>query len=566
MLRAGELLGEDNRLAVDDLRLGDAAGDPERRLQRLDDADAVGVLFRRDASFMPDHQAIDDDLDGVLAVLRQIEPGRFVDVEHVAVDAHADEPLPPDLLQDALVLPFAIADDRGQDHQPRAVRQRQDLLRHLLHGLGDDGPAALRAVGMTDAGEKEAQVIVDFGDGADRRAGVAAGPLLVDRDGRGEPVDVVDVRLLHLPEELAGVGGETFDVATLPFGENGVEGQRALARPGKPGEDDELVTRDVDVDVLEIVLPGAANANPVVLSHGGGFLARALGYSGEPSEQTIVMCQFSTWQTHWSGVSVQNGVNHFAVLRGSASLPQPGVIDGPAAPNLIAGFAQWYIMSRKFSKQIVSSMSPSPLVLASGSPRRRALLADLGLPFDVVVSDTSEAVDPSLDPMEQAMSLAQRKAEGVASTLARGLVLGADTIVVLDGEMFGKPEDDAAAARMLRRLSGREHQVITGVTLVDAATGWHRQSAVASTVRFRPLPEDEIAAYVATGEPRDKAGAYAIQGIGCGLIEGFDGCYANIIGLPLCEVAARLAQAGVELAPAARRCRLPNGAPCPRRV
>ena len=89
---------------------------------------------------------------------------------------------------------------------------------------------------------------------------------------------------------------------------------------------------------------------------------------------------------------------------------------------------------------------------------------------------------------------------------------------------------------MLRRLSGREHQVITGIALVDAATGWRRQSAVASMVLFRTLRDDEIAAYVATGEPRDKAGAYAIQGIGGGLIEGFAGCYTNIVGLPLCEV------------------------------
>jgi hypothetical protein len=154
-----------------------------------------------------------------------------------------------------------------KDHQAGAIRQRQDLAGHLLDRLGDDRAAALGAVGTADAGEEEAQVVVDLGDGADRRAGVATGALLVDRDGRREPLDVVDIGLLHLAEELAGVGGEALDVAALPFGEDGVEGEGALAGAGEPGQHDQLVAGDVDVDVLEVVLAGAADADRVVLGH-----------------------------------------------------------------------------------------------------------------------------------------------------------------------------------------------------------------------------------------------------------------------------------------------------------
>jgi septum formation protein len=196
----------------------------------------------------------------------------------------------------------------------------------------------------------------------------------------------------------------------------------------------------------------------------------------------------------------------------------------------------------------VSDFAARSLILASGSPRRRALLATLGLPFSVVVSDVAEDLDPALTPAEQAVTLAERKARAVAAGIPRGLVLGADTIVVLDGEILGKPGDNADARRMLRRLSGRPHEVITGVALVDAATGASRSAAVTSTVHMRPLTDEAIVAYVATGEPRDKAGAYAIQGRGAALIDRHEGSFTNVVGLPLDEVAALLRDAGLSAA------------------
>jgi septum formation protein len=145
-------------------------------------------------------------------------------------------------------------------------------------------------------------------------------------------------------------------------------------------------------------------------------------------------------------------------------------------------------------------------------------------------------------------------------------VLGADTIVTIDGDLLGKPADDAEADRMLRRLSGREHSVVTGVALVDAETGSRQTSAVTSLVRFWALSDEEIAAYVASGEPRHKAGAYAIQGLGADLIAGLSGCYTNVVGLPLCEVARLLTHIGVTVPASWRGCRLPNGERCPREI
>lgn len=203
------------------------------------------------------------------------------------------------------------------------------------------------------------------------------------------------------------------------------------------------------------------------------------------------------------------------------------------------------------------------LILASGSPRRRELLAEFGLPFEVVVSDAPETLDPSLTPEEQAIALAARKARAVAADVPAALVLGADTIVVLDGEILGKPTDDVDAKRMLRRLSGRQHEVITGLALVNAAAGAVDRTSVTSEVHLRPLTGDEIAAYVATGEPRDKAGGYAIQGLGAGLIDHLDGCCTNVVGLPLCAVAELLTAAGVSLPETWAGCRLPNGGRCP---
>lgn len=206
---------------------------------------------------------------------------------------------------------------------------------------------------------------------------------------------------------------------------------------------------------------------------------------------------------------------------------------------------------------------PSPLILASASPRRKTLLETLGIPFDVVVSNEAEDVAPGNAPADHAILLAVRKARAVAKDIDAGLVIGADTIVVLDGEILGKPADDEDAAAMLHNLSGREHEVISGVALVNAASGWSLRRSVHSRVEMRSLSEAEIADYVASGEPRDKAGAYAIQGLGAGLIAGFEGCYNNIVGLPLCYVSVMLAHAGIALPPPGGFCRLPDGTICP---
>ena len=208
---------------------------------------------------------------------------------------------------------------------------------------------------------------------------------------------------------------------------------------------------------------------------------------------------------------------------------------------------------------------PGPwLILASGSPRRRELLARLGLPFDVIPSDADETADPGLAPDELVARLAERKARAVAATVERRLVIGADTAVVLDGAVLGKPRDPADAGRMLRRLRDREHHVVTGVAIVDAATGRAERSAVRSVVRMRPYRDDEIDRYVATGEPMDKAGGYGIQAGGGRLVAAVDGCFNNVVGLPLCEAAALLTRLEVSLELPGPVCTLPTGAPCPR--
>jgi MAF protein len=186
------------------------------------------------------------------------------------------------------------------------------------------------------------------------------------------------------------------------------------------------------------------------------------------------------------------------------------------------------------------------LILASGSPRRRQLLSCLGLPFRVVVPDVDEDAPSTanLTPEKMAEALAGAKALSVAQREARGLVLAADTLVV-DGEtVLGKPRDAGEAAAMLRRLRDREHRVITGLALVDAARP--RVSLldhVMTVVRMRPYSEEEIAAYIARREPFDKAGAYAIQDQEFRPVASYDGCYCNVVGLPLRAV-VRLLQKG----------------------
>ncbi len=188
------------------------------------------------------------------------------------------------------------------------------------------------------------------------------------------------------------------------------------------------------------------------------------------------------------------------------------------------------------------------LVLASASPRRQQLLAQAGYEFTVVPANIPEERRADEPPVAFATRLAREKAQAVfdqrsqsrdvgAANAAR-LVLGADTIVVTAEEILGKPRDAADAARMLRLLSGRAHQVVTGVCLISADKA--EVAAEATTVVMRAISDEEIAAYVATGEPLDKAGAYAIQGYAARWIPRIEGCYFNVVGLPLARVASLL--------------------------
>jgi len=175
-----------------------------------------------------------------------------------------------------------------------------------------------------------------------------------------------------------------------------------------------------------------------------------------------------------------------------------------------------------------------PFVLASQSPRRRQLLQRLGVAFEVVPSEASEELDEAMAPAGAVELLASRKAGVVAQRYADALVLGADTIVVLDGDVLEKPASGDAAADMLRRLSGRSHIVYTGIALQHAASGRSVSASEATQVTFARLAPWEIEAYVATGSPLDKAGGYGIQDdLGALLIEGVEGDYYNVVGLPL---------------------------------
>jgi septum formation protein len=175
-----------------------------------------------------------------------------------------------------------------------------------------------------------------------------------------------------------------------------------------------------------------------------------------------------------------------------------------------------------------------PLVLASRSPRRRHLLERLQISFSVHPSEVDEVVPPGTPPGETVRLLARQKAEAVAPGYPHALTLGADTVVVLDGDVLGKPSGDAEAAAMLARLSGRSHTVYTGIALFHAESGRLVTAHEATEVTFAPLEPEEIEAYVLTGSPLDKAGGYGIQDdAGALLVAGVRGDYYNVVGLPL---------------------------------
>lgn len=173
------------------------------------------------------------------------------------------------------------------------------------------------------------------------------------------------------------------------------------------------------------------------------------------------------------------------------------------------------------------------LILASASPRRADLLRHAGIDFQVVVPDISEDLDGSLPPSEIVVRLALRKALTVSKRFDHGFVLAADTLVIHRGIILGKPADQDDARRMLSLLSGDEHEVMTGMVLVDAASGRSENAFSVTRVWLKAMTVSEIEVYIATGEPLDKAGAYGIQGRAALFVEKIEGCYFNVVGLPL---------------------------------
>jgi septum formation protein len=184
------------------------------------------------------------------------------------------------------------------------------------------------------------------------------------------------------------------------------------------------------------------------------------------------------------------------------------------------------------------------IVLASASPRRAELLESAGIRFSVVPGHIDETPLPGEQPVAHVLRLAQEKAAEVARRDSGRYFIGADTIVVCDDEIMGKPRDDADAARMLRKLAGRTHQVVTGFAVFDQTAERIISRAVSTDVVFKELSNAEIAAYVATGCPLDKAGAYAIQGGAAYMVARISGSYTNVVGLPLCEVVGVLREFG----------------------
>jgi hypothetical protein len=227
----------------DDGDRGDALCQCERLLDRVGDA-APDVGLR--------DQPVDDHFDRVLVVLGQSDGLR--ELPNLAVDPGSRISLAAQLLQEFAVLALATLHDRREHLEPRALGQRHHLVDDLLRRLAADRPAAVVAMRMPHAGEQDAQVVVDLGDRADRRPRVARGRLLIDRDRRRQPLDEVDVGLLHLAEELPRIRRQRLDVPALALGIDGVERQRGLARSGQAREDDQGVARQLEGQVLEVVL------------------------------------------------------------------------------------------------------------------------------------------------------------------------------------------------------------------------------------------------------------------------------------------------------------------------
>lgn len=194
---------------------------------------------------------------------------------------------------------------------------------------------------------------------------------------------------------------------------------------------------------------------------------------------------------------------------------------------------------------MADNIQNTKLILASKSPRRSCLLAQAGLEFDVIPSDFDESSVPRDHPDEYVRTLSQAKAEDVCTRFPDRWVIGADTIVQINGRILGKPATNEAARDMLGQLSGQTHQVFTGYTIGCLARRKTFTDVVSTDVTFKKLTRVEIEWYIHTHEPFDKAGAYAIQGLGTFLVKRINGSYTNVVGLPVCEVIEHLIKAGV---------------------
>src|SRR3989344_6268006 len=185
------------------------------------------------------------------------------------------------------------------------------------------------------------------------------------------------------------------------------------------------------------------------------------------------------------------------------------------------------------------------IILASSSPRRKEILEKTGLPFIIDPSNSDEDMTQNLEPKDLAKALSLAKAKDVAKRHKNAIVIGADSIITLNGKVLGKPHTEERAIEMLTELSGSIHSAITGYTIIDTDSGKIVSDAVETKIYFRKLTQDEIKNYVATGKPLDKAGAYAIQGKGALFVEKIEGDYYNIMGLPLSAVVEKLKEFGV---------------------
>lgn len=191
------------------------------------------------------------------------------------------------------------------------------------------------------------------------------------------------------------------------------------------------------------------------------------------------------------------------------------------------------------------------LILASSSPRRQELIQALGLPYIIRVSDADETVEGKITPSGLVEVLSIRKASTVREMLEpvekNGIIVGSDTVVVLQDEVLGKPADEEDSFRMLKALQGTTHQVYSGVACVDAATDKEVVSHSVTNVRMKAMSDEQIRRYIATGEPKDKAGSYAIQGIGATIVESIEGDYFTVVGLPLSLLSDMLLQFDIKV-------------------